>query len=1093
MTAQLGLDDVRRAWDTRDPELVETIRKLTQQVPPEPESPHREGALTFEKFLQEIFSPAFRKKPPEEQAHYRLETLKALESADAEVPLSDKLRLHEILMVLWEDNGVFARSCLLQIIASVPLVYGPWKALKRIFKEAEEKGDTEIYGALAARFDMAFAGFGRPEVSTRTLGYLVRRAWRFLRRTGQTLPAVYADHCVDVLSRYSADFHSGYWPRCWILNHILYHETGSYAAQRFHYRSRPKSLTKQRAFAELWQRTPRPLFSLLERAQADDIREFAIEGLKTDFRATLREVEPEWVARLVSVNSRVVDEFVVWILKNVPKFEQAAFRDLGLHEAVLRLFDSQSNDARAYAADYARTHARDLPVEQLIRLTNNDNAQVYKLALDLIGSRDPRKEIGLDNWGKLLETEHGSELAQTMIRKHFGAKELTPDWFRERLLGDNDQSQEYARNLLPDVHPTKKLGPEFFIGVVDWVDASRTSYWQVRDLISFAMNELQKFEVNELPADFLRRSLLNNFVSRHITNWIDEGKLKAETIGVDWLKTLAYHPSFETSAEIAELRKADFPWVKQGGVNFDESLSEEILDWLGDVRRFSPDQLGFEWLMELVKRSESRYHDFATETMIKAFLPPDFAPKETAPEPAEKTKKKKDKSEKPAVDLKGESYLFTGKLATMTRSEAQKKVREAGGKVGSAVNKNLNFLVIGDEGSPLYGQGRKGSKQTKAESLIAEGADLKIISETAFLQMLAGEQREFSEDAVQVGCENLWNMLTSEGKADEPLRQFALQYFRRHHPEICLAETDRPVDPGAEIPPEFLTFERVKPLFFERRHPLRAYALELAHYEFNRWAPPMEGIIELCESPYDEVRQFIAKAMTAEDTTEHRRYRIDPEVLTADAVYSFCESRDEGTRALGMELIERHPRLKLPEELFRLTESPDRRVRAFVIRSFWSLYRERGITSDWKPTPPPERQIKSKKKTAPKPIEELVGPGAPAKPDNLPAEADALKRFLRRMLFELPPGRPPEKRGEAGTIQARLKPLPHRKAKLALIETLRDTAVEDGEFAGFLLPLLMEFQASHGPSEQAACLVAVTRIRHFHPEWAPEESDELLV
>ncbi len=41
-----------------------------------------------------------------------------------------------------------------------------------------------------------------------------------------------------------------------------------------------------------------------------------------------------------------IDAFVVWILNNVPQFEQAAFRTLGLHAAVLRLFDSPSDEAR---------------------------------------------------------------------------------------------------------------------------------------------------------------------------------------------------------------------------------------------------------------------------------------------------------------------------------------------------------------------------------------------------------------------------------------------------------------------------------------------------------------------------------------------------------------------------------------------------------------------------------------------------------------------------------------------------------------------------------------------------------------------------
>src|SRR5207244_1106182 len=118
---------------------------------------------------------------------------------DAEVSLPDRLRLHEIILALWQDDSVFARTCLLKVIVGVPLVYGPWRALKRIFKEAEAKGDTEVYGALAARFDMARAS-GRHGVSAATLTYLVRRAWRYLRRTGVSLPVAYADTAADVLA-----------------------------------------------------------------------------------------------------------------------------------------------------------------------------------------------------------------------------------------------------------------------------------------------------------------------------------------------------------------------------------------------------------------------------------------------------------------------------------------------------------------------------------------------------------------------------------------------------------------------------------------------------------------------------------------------------------------------------------------------------------------------------------------------------------------------------------------------------------------------------------------------------------------------------
>jgi hypothetical protein len=125
MTTPLRLDDVRRAWEAQDPELVQYIEQIATQPEPKPDTPIHEGALTFAKFLREINSYQFRRKPIEEQQHYRIETL---EAPDAEVPLSDRLRLHEIILTLWNDNGPFARRCLLHVIARVKLTYGPWRA-----------------------------------------------------------------------------------------------------------------------------------------------------------------------------------------------------------------------------------------------------------------------------------------------------------------------------------------------------------------------------------------------------------------------------------------------------------------------------------------------------------------------------------------------------------------------------------------------------------------------------------------------------------------------------------------------------------------------------------------------------------------------------------------------------------------------------------------------------------------------------------------------------------------------------------------------------------------------------------------------------
>ena len=87
----------------------------------------------------------------------------------------------------------------------------------------------------------------------------------------------------------------------------------------------------------------------------------------------------------------------------------------------------------------------------------------------------------------------------------------------------------------------------------------------------------------------------------------------------------------------------------------------------------------------------------------------------------------------------GKKFLFTGKLASMTRTEANAKVKAARGVTAGSVSKDLDYLVIGDDGSFLFGAGTKGEKTLAAEKLIAKGAELAIISETRFLEMVGAQ------------------------------------------------------------------------------------------------------------------------------------------------------------------------------------------------------------------------------------------------------------------------------------------------------------------------------------------------------------------
>jgi len=77
----------------------------------------------------------------------------------------------------------------------------------------------------------------------------------------------------------------------------------------------------------------------------------------------------------------------------------------------------------------------------------------------------------------------------------------------------------------------------------------------------------------------------------------------------------------------------------------------------------------------------------------------------------------------------GKTFLFTGSLSAMTRSDAIRRVEEHGGRSASTVTKDVDYLVVGDEGSV-------GSKLDKAKRLKEKGGKVEIISESEFVELI---------------------------------------------------------------------------------------------------------------------------------------------------------------------------------------------------------------------------------------------------------------------------------------------------------------------------------------------------------------------
>jgi DNA ligase (NAD+) len=75
-------------------------------------------------------------------------------------------------------------------------------------------------------------------------------------------------------------------------------------------------------------------------------------------------------------------------------------------------------------------------------------------------------------------------------------------------------------------------------------------------------------------------------------------------------------------------------------------------------------------------------------------------------------------------NLSGKTFLFTGTLTKMKRSEAEERVEQHGGQILSGVSSKLQYLIAGEEA---------GSKLEKAKKL----ASIKILSEDEFIKMLS--------------------------------------------------------------------------------------------------------------------------------------------------------------------------------------------------------------------------------------------------------------------------------------------------------------------------------------------------------------------
>ena len=83
--------------------------------------------------------------------------------------------------------------------------------------------------------------------------------------------------------------------------------------------------------------------------------------------------------------------------------------------------------------------------------------------------------------------------------------------------------------------------------------------------------------------------------------------------------------------------------------------------------------------------------------------------------------------------FKNKKFVFTGKLESMQRSEAQEKVVEQGGISGKNLTEDTDFLIVGGYTQDQLDGRIATNKLTKAYEILNKGLPLRIFSESVFL------------------------------------------------------------------------------------------------------------------------------------------------------------------------------------------------------------------------------------------------------------------------------------------------------------------------------------------------------------------------
>ena len=332
--------------------------------------------LSDEQERQKMRSQKLSQLPADLKTLAQNGTVETFESALQAYLQTKDYKRYRVIDTLYQIDNEYTRPAILNWVKTAPFQPNYFKQLRHIFKMAEYRGDGEVFGILAYRFEMQSGNFknhpkweydrqqrryittknrcftdelkktnSNKAYSEQTREYLRRRVWRTLKTLGEENEVSYVNLATEILLQYSdadaertklstyrkynsqtRDYQTNevYWDKFAsriILNHILYENSPRYQSHPQAWRCQggytgnliPE--VREEAFPDLWNRQPSALLRLLLASECLPVHQFAVKALRENSEYCDRLDLPKLI-QLLNTTYEITAEFTFNLAQN---------------------------------------------------------------------------------------------------------------------------------------------------------------------------------------------------------------------------------------------------------------------------------------------------------------------------------------------------------------------------------------------------------------------------------------------------------------------------------------------------------------------------------------------------------------------------------------------------------------------------------------------------------------------------------------------------------------------------------------------------------------------------------------------------------